>query len=670
MIFKPLPALCAMSLCLLPLCNVAAEDYSVSEPMTLDTIEVVGRRRPSASASAVPLQTISRERAAVLGLDEVSEAVRRFSGVTLQDYGGIGGLKTVSVRGLGAKHTDVTYDGLSLTDAQSGQTDLSRFSLAGVDGITLSVGQPDEFFVPARNYARSSVLNIVTSRPQASASRRPYFSAMIKGASFGMFNPYLRYEQRVSRKVALTAEMDWLRADGAYAYTVPNVDTEHTGKRRNSDVDTRRAEANAFISFAHGRTLDAKFYYFDSRRGLPGSVVLYNDYSAERLHERNIFGQLRFRTALGQRFSLRADARFDYSLSRYADFRPNYPDGVRRENNTQNEAYISVGGLYRPFSQLEIMLSSDLTYNRLRNNLPECPLPERYTSQTVLAARLSDNRRRFTATASLLATLVSEHVGRGERPADRSRFSPAVALSWRVLSDHNLRLRASAKDAYRMPTFNDLYYSRIGNTGLRPERAWQFGAGLTWNGSPEALPFVTFAAFSADAYYNLVRDKIVAIPTLYIWKMMNIGRAAIAGIDVNASMEFALAKRWALQLEGNYSFCRAVDVTPDSRTWHHQMPYTPRHSGNASCTLRLPWFNLSYLVTAVGERWSMRQNVEANRMKAYTEQSVSAGRVFVFGQCRLGLRAELLNLAGTNYEVIRYYPMPGRSWRASLSIEF
>ena len=66
----------------------------------------------------------------------------------------------------------------------------------------------------------------------------------------------------------------------------------------------------------------------------------------------------------------------------------------------------------------------------------------------------------------------------------------------------------------------------------------------------------------------------------------------------------------------------------------------------------------------------MRQNVEANRMKAYTEQSVSAGRVFVFGQCRLGLRAELLNLAGTNYEVIRYYPMPGRSWRASLSIEF
>ena len=153
-----------MSLCLLPLCNVAAEDYSVSEPMTLDTIEVVGRRRPSASASAVPLQTISRERAAVLGLDEVSEAVRRFSGVTLQDYGGIGGLKTVSVRGLGAKHTDVTYDGLSLTDAQSGQTDLSRFSLAGVDGITLSVGQPDEFFVPARNRTEEHTSELQSQR--------------------------------------------------------------------------------------------------------------------------------------------------------------------------------------------------------------------------------------------------------------------------------------------------------------------------------------------------------------------------------------------------------------------------------------------------------------------------------------------------------------------------
>lgn len=636
----------------------------------LDTIEVVARRPPLESTSAVPLQTISRERAEMLGLSEVSEVVRRFSGVTVQDYGGIGGLKTVSVRGLGAKHTTVTYDGLSLTDAQSGQTDLSRFSLAGVAGVSLSIGQPDEFFVPARVYSRGSVLNIRTSRPEI-GKNAAHLSATLKTGSFGQLNPYLRYEQSYSRKFAFTAEADWMRADGGYDYTVPNVTTVQSGKRRNSDVDTRRAEANAYITFAPGRTLDAKLYYFDSRRGLPGSVVLYNDYSAERLHELNFFGQLNFHTCLGRGFSLRADAKYDRSISRYADFRPNYPDGVRRENNTQDEVYVTAGLLFEPFSCLQLSVASDFTYNRLRNNMSDCPRPERYTSQTVVAARYADVTGRLTATASLLATFITEHVASGKRPADRSRLSPALSLSWRVLPEHNLRLRASCKDVYRMPTFNDLYYSRIGNTGLRPERASQFGAGLTWNGSPDALPFVTFATVSADAYYNIVRDKIVAIPTLYIWKMMNLGRAAIAGVDIDASMEIALARRWSMLIEGGYSFCRAVDVTSrDSRTWHHQLPYTPRHSGNASLTLRLPWFHVSYLVTAVGERWAMRQNIEANRMKAYAEQSISAGRDFTFGRYRLGVRVELLNLTDTNYDVIRYYPMPGRSWRLSVSFEF
>ena len=38
-----------------------------------------------------------------LGVHEVADAVRHFSGVTVKDYGGIGGLKTISVRSLGTQ---------------------------------------------------------------------------------------------------------------------------------------------------------------------------------------------------------------------------------------------------------------------------------------------------------------------------------------------------------------------------------------------------------------------------------------------------------------------------------------------------------------------------------------------------------------------------------------
>ena len=57
------------------------------------------------------------------------------------------------VRSLGAKHTAVSYDGVTITDAQSGQVDISRFSLDNVEMVSLSIGQSDDIFQTARVYA-------------------------------------------------------------------------------------------------------------------------------------------------------------------------------------------------------------------------------------------------------------------------------------------------------------------------------------------------------------------------------------------------------------------------------------------------------------------------------------------------------------------------------------
>lgn len=103
----------------------------------LSGVEVLGKVRPSTTRESTPLQVMDKAGIERLGVQDLSEAVKRFSGVTVQDYGGIGGLKTVSVRSLGAKHTAVCYDGVTVTDAQSGQVDISRFSLDNVDMISL-----------------------------------------------------------------------------------------------------------------------------------------------------------------------------------------------------------------------------------------------------------------------------------------------------------------------------------------------------------------------------------------------------------------------------------------------------------------------------------------------------------------------------------------------------
>lgn len=205
----------------------------------LSGVEVVGKVRPSVTRESTPLQVMDKAGIERLGVQDLSEAVKRFSGVTVQDYGGIGGLKTVSVRSLGAKHTAVSYDGVTVTDAQSGQVDISRFSLDNVDMISLSIGQADDIFQTARMYASAGALNIKTAAPLfKDKSYNAYVK--LKGGSFGLFNPVIRYEQRMGNRWSASLHADWLSAKGDYPFTLVMV-------RRLQKKSVRTAMCNLFV---------------------------------------------------------------------------------------------------------------------------------------------------------------------------------------------------------------------------------------------------------------------------------------------------------------------------------------------------------------------------------------------------------------------------------------
>lgn len=640
---------------------VQAQTIDTAAYHPLKGVEVVEKARVSTTREATPLQVMDRAGIERLGLQNLSEAVKRFSGVAVRDYGGIGGLKTVSVRSLGAQHTAVCYDGVTITDAQSGQVDISRFSLDNVEMVSLSIGQSDEIFQTARMYASAGALSVKTSTPDFTTS--PFhLKAQLKAGSFGLVNPYLRYEQKLGRRWYTSWHGDFLRADGNYPFTLENGNIIEKKKRNNSDIESWRTELNLVGDMGHAGTLAVKGYYFDSHRGLPGSVVYYNDYAGERLWDRNAFAQAHYKNRVTEKFALQAQAKYNYSWMRHLDVNNKYESGRLDDRYTQKEYYLSASGLYSLTDRISFSLAEDYFINTLDNTIPECPFPTRYTSLTALAAQYKDAR--WTATASLLGTYITEEVKKGDPPADRKRLSPAVSVSWRVMPEHNLRLRASYKDIFRVPTFNDLYYLRIGNTLLRPERATQFNLGMTWGGS---LSFAKHLSASVDGYYNRVSDKIVAIPTMFIWKMMNLGEVSIGGLDVNLSADVPLWKKISLNGQLSYSWQHAIDVTDKAdKNYRDQIPYTPRHSGNVSIALLMPWVNVSYLLTAVGDRYESPQNIKRNLIERYAEQTVSLNRTFTFAACSLRLQFDVVNVGNINYDVIKYYPMPGRSFRGGL----
>ncbi len=649
-----------MFLPLMSLFMVAAS-ASADTLATLRNVEVTAAP-VSVVKSGAPVQHLGRVSLERLGDAGVSDAVKHFSGVTVNDYGGMGGLKTVSVRALGSKHTAVAYDGVPVTDAQSGDIDISRFRLDNVETLTLSTAGSDAIFRPARLYGSGATLAITSRRPDFTVA--PLRArASVAGGSYGYVSPSARiaWAPGGNADYFVTVAADYLRSDGRYPFRVDNGAHPVIGKRKNSDVESVTAEMNLNLA-----NVTVKGYYYNSERGLPGSVVFYNDYAAERLSDRNAFTQAVYKFSPLPGLTFRAIGKFNYTRSLYTDRRDIYPGGLRSELNTQRELYGSFGALWRPSAPLSLTIVTDLAGSDLHSDASASPRPRRLTWQSAAAASFFS--RRFRATASLLATMINERVRSGAEPPDVRRLSPALSASWQPFADLGLHVRASVADGFRVPTFADRYYSRIGNVNLRPERSLQTNLGLTWTSDGGIGGSAVELNFSVDGYFNRVADKIVAIPTLYVWTMRNVGLARIGGLDVTAQAAIPLPAGITVDLQGAYSWQHAVDATSGSMTYGHRLPYTAAHSGSA--TLGATWrsLTLAYSVTATGLRFSNFRNGADSRMDPYADQSVSASWAFDLRRCSLQIRAELLNLADVNYQVIRYYPMPGRRCQFSVSI--
>lgn len=639
---------------------------SIASEHRLRGVQITEKRRPGTIRSSTPLQVMDSRTIERLGVQDLSGAIRRFSGVTVKDYGGIGGLKTVSIRGLGAQHTAVSYDGVTVGNCQSGEIDLGKFSLDNVESLSLSIGQGDRIFQNARMFASAGALEIETKKPDF--SRLPHSGQVqVRGGSFGLFNPSFRIDRKISRTLAASLNGEWTSAKGEYPFTLVNHEQVTREKRKNSDVQSLRLEGDVYADWGKKGSLKGKLYFFDSERGLPGNVILYNSFAKQRLWDKIFFGQLQYEKTLRRQLTLRIQTKYNYAYNRFIDPAYRYDGSIQDDRYTQQEYYGSAGLLYAPSEAWSFTVAEDVFHNRLKNNFTDCPYPKRITSLSVAAARYRTSR--LTAVASLLATYMTEKVTRGDAAPDRKKLSPAVSLSYRPWEEGNFRIRASYKNIFRVPTFNDLYYARIGNRSLRPESTEQFNLGVGWSGSPGKT--VSYLSLSVDAYYNRVKDKIVALPTLFVWKMMNMGKVRAAGADVNLASEFVLPADISLAVTAAYSYARAIDITdPEAKNYKDQIPYAPRHAGSGSVSVETRWVNLSYSLIASGERYALPQNIDDNRVGRYTEHSLSLNRRFRVGQAGLRLQVDAMNLGNKTYDIIRFYPMPGRSFRATIAYVF
>ena len=113
--------------------------YAQTDSVSIREVEVVAPRSEQRRVSPVTVQSLDASSMRLLGINSVADAVKRFAGVSVRDYGGIGGMKTISLHSLGAAHRGQLRR-CARGKYAGGQIDFSRFASDQLATVSLIVG--------------------------------------------------------------------------------------------------------------------------------------------------------------------------------------------------------------------------------------------------------------------------------------------------------------------------------------------------------------------------------------------------------------------------------------------------------------------------------------------------------------------------------------------------
>ena len=657
-------------------CAMAQTDTIVGRVHELEGVTVTESQRRHTLTSTAPLHLLDRRDMLSMGITDMADALHRLPGITLRDYGGAGGMKTVSVRGFGAKHTGVSYDGVMLSECQSGEIDLSRYSLDNVEGLSLTIGDNDDIFIPARQSSTPAVLNIETLRMRTDDTR-PHLTAQVKQGSFGLISPFVRYEQNLSNRFAFSLVGEYTYADNDYPYSIQNGNETVSDRRSNSRMNSWHGELNFLYQTNRVSRLSGKLYYYDNDRQLPGQVHYYTNLSGEALRDRNAFGQLLYQTRWDDKLSLKWLAKYNWAESVYRDRM--MQGGVNDASYWQREVYSSAVLLYTPDERWAMDYSMDYAFNNLNGSSWRTLVGKPYRHTMLQSATAKYQSRRLKVIVRLLLSLYLN--GQSEMPAttrqdvqqnsadNMQRLSPSLSVSYKLLADQDLYVRASYKNIFRSPTFNESYYYHYGSTNLKPESTDQLNVGVTYTAPLSRRNMLTV---TLDGYYNRVKDMIVAVPqNMFVWTCVNLDKVRSYGLDATMRASRQVAEGHQVAVAGSYSYQRVEDRNnPDATTYGYQVAYMPRHQGSLSVSYENPWVNVSLHGTSVSSRWPNNNHYEGTLIAGYTDCGATLWRQFRWHRHQLEARFDLKNVFDKQYEIVANYPMPGRNYQISINYKF
>ncbi len=625
-------------------------------------VEVSARRMQKDPTKKVV--TVTRQQIERSNYRQVAEILQTVPGIDIQNSGGDGGRKRISIRGSEANQVLVLLDGVPLNDQLTGISDLSLIPLNQIERIEIYKGGNSARFGSG---AIGGVLNIITRKSfdnkfhfnSAAGSFRMYQMAPSWSGQFRNFSAFLSYNYSLSA--------------GNYPYNYETPDHKRVNEER-LNADTRSRNIFFRLNYRSGGHLfSLQGQGFHSGRGLPGKINYWTAYARVKTERENWGADYRFDRENMQFFM---SAKKSRSVTENSNLWPD--DAELRNRRTPRYHYLNTVQITTAQTRMTWFAGKqgkiDLGYEEKRLNFSDENLFSRRHSPIGTARdrsrgiylsqewnrKYSGLKSGFTLSSSLRYDQIG--IAAGNEARRDKQMSPAVGLLISCGERNRIFLRANFGRSFRMPTFADLFYQDFrvsGKQNLLPEKSEN--RELSCGGKLEIR-----GEFRAEisAFQNVVSDLIV-------WRLGNFQTfspyntdAVITGQEY--SFHFQPQNQW-FSLSFGYTKLRPVNKSPRRTIRDKILPYRPQNS--VKIGLRIDYRNLQALFNYrySGSRYVTESNTVT--IPGYQVLDCHLSQKLHLHKQELLLKFSVFNLTGQSYEILEDMPLPPREWRLGIAVK-
>lgn len=558
-------------------------------------------------------------------------------GVTIRDFGGLGKLSTVSIRGSSANQVLVLLDGVRINTASDSGVDLSSLPLSNVERIEVLRGADSAVYGSG---AMGGVVNLVTRKSVdddlSLRSSITYGSYDTADVSSGL------WLERGATRLRLTAsyqhsqgDFDFVNSNG----TDFNPDDDYSDTRENNGVDALASSLWFKHSFTNDAELSGSVDWFQNDNEIPGMITFPSLHAVQK--DKRLTGTVRYEKTWPGQVAWRIHSTLD---GKYIglDFDDPFGEQTGVPIDTRQRT-TTLGSRFGADTYYEAG-STGIMIHLNRESLDDRTFGDRDRDTVAVNARselelLHDS---LWLTGFLRYDDISDA---------GDQWSPKIGLRWFITD--RLSLKANAGFGFRAPSFNELFMEAgyiVGNPDLMPEEASSYDFGVSYDATTWRVEAALFQIDSDDLIEYLLVSG-------FRYKPFNIGKARSRGLEIDGSVSLG----YGLSLAASYTWDEAIDRTGEPNVHGKQIPGRPEHDIYGK--LSWEWRSLTTWLD-----WHYLSGNYVTRVNTKELDERSTGNLGVTWRINehFQIGAEIKNLNDDAVVDVRGFPLPPRSFYATV----